>query len=137
MKFQRQRKEEVSLNLTPLIDVVFLLLIFFMVTTTFTKESHITIDLPVANGEESQPPAGELEVLVSQDGHYFINGQPLIDNSQKTLSQALIQQTRDRADKPLVIAADAQAPHQAVVTAMQAAGDAGLMNFSITTQKME
>ncbi len=137
MKFQRQRKEEVSLNLTPLIDVVFLLLIFFMVTTTFTKESHITIELPVANGEQTPPPADELEVLISQQGDYFLNGQPLLDNSQKTLSQALRQQAQNQSDTPLVIAADARTPHQAVITAMQAAGDAGLVNFSITTQQAD
>ncbi len=137
MKFQRQRKEEVSLNLTPLIDVVFLLLIFFMVTTTFTKESHITIELPLANGEKVPPPAEELEVMISQDGHYFLNGQPLVDSSQKTLTQVLRQRSQDQADMPLIIAADARTPHQAVITAMQAAGDAGLVNFSITTQQTD
>ena len=73
MKFRRQRADEVSVNLTPLIDVVFLLLIFFMVSTSFTKETHLTIDLPEASGESRVEQPEQIEILISESGSYTIN----------------------------------------------------------------
>lgn len=137
MKFQRQQREEVSVNLTPLIDVVFLLLIFFMVSTTFTKESHLEINLPEA--VEGQPGAMESEtvdVVVDAQGQYSVNGQPLVNTQEKTLRQAIRQQAGSEGNKrPLVITADAEAPHQAVVTAMDVAGQLGFEKLQIATRQ--
>ncbi|SIQ28276.1 ExbD/TolR family protein [Marinobacterium stanieri] len=136
MKFQRQRREEININLTPLIDVVFLLLIFFMITTTFTRESHLSISLPEASSAES--PVEEpksIEVLIGADGQYSINDAPLVNNESLTLRRGILKVAGDARDMPFVITADAQAQHQAVVRVMDVAGDLGFSALSITTQQ--
>ncbi len=137
MKFQRQQREEVNVNLTPLIDVVFLLLIFFMVSTTFTKESHLEIDLPEASDaapREDLPTM--IEVVIDEEGNYSVNGQALVNTQEKTLRQAINLQIKDQSDKPpLIITADAKTPHQAVVTAMDVSGQLGFEKLSITTKQ--
>ncbi|WP_372835234.1 ExbD/TolR family protein, partial [Pontibacterium sp.] len=88
MKFSRQRPEEVSVNLTPLIDVVFLLLIFFMVSTTFTKETQLEIDLPSASGSATEA-LERIEILISAEGEYRLNSQLLVESSAEALKDAL------------------------------------------------
>lgn len=134
MKFSRQRPEEVSVNLTPLIDVVFLLLIFFMVSTTFTKETQLEIDLPGANGNAQEKPVEHIEIQISAEGVYHLNGEPIADSSETGLRVALESVNKPAGETPLVIAADANTPHQAVVTAMDVAGQLGYTRLSITTQ---
>jgi biopolymer transport protein ExbD len=133
LKFRRQRVDEVSVNLTPLIDVVFLLLIFFMVSTSFTKETHLAIDLPEATGEARAEQAGQIEILISENGSYSINSRQLVDERLGTLKSAIQQSSGGDTSLPMVITADAQAPHQAVVRAMDAAGQMGFVHLSITT----
>lgn len=135
MKFPRQKQEEVNVNLTPLIDVVFLLLIFFMVSTTFTKETHLVVDLPEANGDASEIEEQILEILITAEGHYSINGKPLVNTQAETLSRALKKIAGEQRDMPLIITADAQTPHQAVVTAMDVSGSLGFKKLSITTRE--
>ena len=135
MKFRRQRADEVSVNMTPLIDVVFLLLIFFMVSTSFTKETHLTIDLPEASGEALAAQPGQIEILISESGGYTINSQQLVDERLGTLKSAIRQISAGDTSLPLVITADAQTPHQAVVRAMDAAGQMGFVHLSITTRQ--
>lgn len=135
MQFRRQKNAEVAVNLTPLIDVVFLLLIFFMVSTTFTQETHLSLDLPEATGEETELQPRQIEILISVDGQYAINGQSLVNTQLLTLKQALREQSGGDTGIPLVITADAKTPHQAVVTAMDAAGQEGFSHLSLTTQR--
>jgi biopolymer transport protein ExbD len=135
VKFERRRQEEVSVNLTPLIDVVFLLLIFFMVSTTFTRETHLEVNLPEASGDPGEASSTLLEVLVDAQGHYSINGQPLLNSRPDTLKQALRQRAGDERDRPLLITADGATPHQAVVTVMDVAGQLGFVQLSITTRE--
>ena len=135
MNFKRQSREEVSVNLTPLIDIVFLLLIFFMVSTTFTKENHLSIDLPEASAEPSDTPPQAIEILISASGEYSINDQTLINNQLDTLKRGLQKALEGRDTAPVVITADAKTPHEAVVRAMDAAGQTGLINLSITTRQ--
>lgn len=135
MKFPRQRVEEVNVNLTPLIDVVFLLLIFFMVSTTFTKETHLDVDLPEASGESVVKEIEVLEILITDEGHYSVNGKALVNTQAKTLRRALKELAGDDREMPLVITADAKTPHQAVVTAMNVSGQLGFSKLSITTQE--
>ncbi len=136
MKFQRQRREDVSVNLTPLIDVVFLLLIFFMVSTTFTKESHLEVNLPEATEEPvTQAEVDMIEVVINEQGNYSVNGVPLINTQEKTLRQAIRKFIVDDKKPPLVITADAQTPHQSVVTAMDVSGQLGFEKLSITTKQ--
>ncbi|UTF60918.1 biopolymer transporter ExbD [Gilvimarinus sp. DA14] len=137
MQFRRQSREEDSINLTPLIDVVFLLLIFFMVSTTFTKETHLEIDLPEAVGEASTDTPEPLEIVVNVEGNYAIDGKSLVNNQSATLKAAITELAGENTDQPLIITADAKAPHEAVVRVMDAAGQLGFVNLSITTRRPE
>ncbi|MFT7109062.1 MAG: biopolymer transport protein ExbD [Psychrobacter glaciei] len=135
MNFKRQRKEELSLNLTPLIDIVFLLLIFFMVSTTFTKENHMSINLPEADGEVSDAPKQMVEVVIDKDGQYSINGKALISNKLITIKQAIEKVSEGDRSLPFIITADASTPHESVVRAMDAAGQLGFSRLSITSKQ--
>ena len=135
MKFRRQKKVDNTVNLTPLIDVVFLLLIFFMVSTTFTKESHLVLDLPEADGEVSETVIEGIEILIGQNGDYSINGKQLINRQLSTLMKALEDISSGDREMPLTITADANASHQSVVTAMDAAGKIGFIHLKITTKQ--
>ena len=135
MKFKRQLKNEVSVNLTPLIDVVFLLLIFFMVSTTFTKESHLTVTLPEAESEVSESVNEQLEILISVDGKFSVNSRALINSKIGTLMSALETESGGDHSLPVVITADAETPHRAVVRAMDAAGQLGFVHLNITTRQ--
>ncbi|MEJ2444029.1 MAG: biopolymer transporter ExbD [Exilibacterium sp.] len=134
MKFRRQKSDENGINLTPMIDVVFLLLIFFMVSTTFTKETHLQVDLPEATGDRPQEEQKQIEILINADGSYAINGKSLVNKQIDTLKAALKETSGGETKMPLVITADAKTPHQAVVTAMDAAGQLGFVHLSITTK---
>ena len=135
MKFRRQKLEEVSINLTPLIDVVFLLLIFFMVSTTFTRETQLSIDLPEATGEARETRQDEIEILIDETGQYRVNGRGLVDGRLKTLQAAIYKESAGDTTLPMIISADAQAAHQDVVRAMDAAGQMGFVHLSITTRR--
>lgn len=134
MKFARRAKHEVEVNLTPLIDVVFLLLIFFMVSTTFTKETHLSIDLPEATGTPADAEENQIDIAVTQTGEYTVNDQSLVNDDLDTLKTAIRNISDGDTSLPLIITADARAPHQAVVTAMDAAGQLGFVHLSITTR---
>jgi len=135
MKFARQKIDHEGINLTPLIDVVFLLLIFFMVSTTFTKETHLSVDLPEATGEPSSDNPKQIEIVIGVDGSYSVNGRALINNQIDTLKSALQKESNGDNRLPLVITADAKTEHQAVVEAMDAAGQLGFVQLSITTRQ--
>lgn len=135
MRFRRQPREIEGLNLTPLIDVVFLLLIFFMVSTTFTKETHLSIELPEAQGQTSTEAAEQVEILISAEGDYSVNGQGLVNSRTSTLRAALEEASGGDNQRPLVITADAKAPHETVVRAMDAAGQSGFVHLSISTRQ--
>ncbi|AMO57031.1 biopolymer transporter ExbD [Endozoicomonas montiporae] len=135
MKFRRQTQEEVSVNLTPLIDVVFLLLIFFMVSTTFTRETRLAIDLPEASGEVQEQVQKQIEIVIGKEGDFAVNGKSLVNSRLDTLKSALGKVSDGDGTLPLVITADANTPYQSVVTAMDAAGQLGFANLSMTTRK--
>lgn len=139
MNFRRTRREEVGVNLTPLIDVVFLLLIFFMVSTTFTRETQLQLDLPEsASGEpvENQN-LEQIEVLVSAAGEVTINGKSLISPNLDSLQTALQREAGGNNSLPVVITADAKASHQSVITVMDAAGQQGFSRLRLTTNELE
>jgi biopolymer transport protein ExbD len=134
VKFARSSRRDVDINLTPLIDVVFLLLIFFMVSTTFTKETHLSIDLPEATGEPLNVSEKQVEITVSESGAYTVNGTALVDNKIETLKEAIEKASDGDNTLPMTITADSQATHQSVVTAMDAAGQLGFTELAITTR---
>jgi biopolymer transport protein ExbD len=133
MKFQSRREEEVSIGLTPLIDVVFILLIFFMVTTTFDRNSELAIDLPEATGDASNKPKEILEITIDEQGQFFINQVKVVSQAPETVFRAVSKVLNGRKDIPVIIQADAQTPHHSVVTAMDTVGKLGLRKLSIAT----
>ena len=135
MNLRPQRREEIDLNLTPLIDVVFLLLIFFMVSTTFDKQSKLKIDLPEASAEAIKQEADTVVIGIDAKGRYFINDRQLVNTQIKTLKMALLKTIGNKKDVPLVLRADAKTPHQSVVVAMDAAAQLGLTRMSIATME--
>ena len=133
MNFRRQRQSELDINITPLIDVVFLLLIFFMVSTTFSRETQLRIELPEATGE----PAREekvLDIVIDAEGNYFVNKQGLVNRKPETLQRAIDEVAGSDTSRPVRITADAKTPHQAVVTAMDVAGRLGFVHLRVATR---
>ena len=135
MRFPRKPREPVDINLAPLIDVVFILLLFFVVTTTFTRETQLKVDLPEAvSGEAVSAEAqASLEILVGVDGSFALNGKSLSKNDLTTLMEALRVESGGDKTLPVVLSADGKAPHQAVVIAMDAAAKLGFAQLRITT----
>lgn len=135
MKFRRKPRENVEINLASLIDVVFILLLFFVVTTTFTRETQLKVDLPeAASGTPpEQTELKQMEVLIAADGTYSLNGQQLLKSDLDSLIAALQKESDGDNSLPLTISADAKTPHQAVITAMDAAGKLGFAHLRITT----
>ena len=137
MNLQPGETDEPDINLTPLIDVVFLLLIFFMVSTTFEHQSRIKIDLPEATAEETTQEPETLEIIIDAQGRYFINEQQVINTELKTLKTAIGKAVGDRETLPVTIRADANTPHQAVVRALDATSQLGLTRISLATSKIQ
>lgn len=131
------KEETVEVNLTPLIDVVFLLLIFFMVTTTFDKHARLKVSLPESSAKTTQQQSEPLVLSIDAKGNYFLNERQLVNQQLGTLKQALkkviSQDNKDYKDVALVLRADANTPHQSVVRAMDAASQLGLSKLSIAT----
>lgn len=135
MIFRRQRTEEVGINLTPLIDVVFLLLIFFMVSTTFTKETHMDLELPTSSSTATTVEGTPIEIVVSAQGSYLVNGQALVQSTLESLTRAVqLEMSGDNKQAGIIIVADAKAPHQAVVYALDAAGQLGISQVQLATR---
>ncbi len=137
MKFKRQVDQNVSVDLTPMIDVVFLLLIFFMVSTTFTKESHLEIDLPQSSAEPAKPAIDEIEVVINAAGEYSVNDRSLVNNQEDTLKRAVQKLSEGKNDIPFIITADSKTQHEYVVRVMDVAGQLGFVQLSITTQRSD
>ena len=139
MKFRRKARENVEINLASLIDVVFILLLFFVVSTTFTRETQLKVDLPeAASGKPAEQTAlKQLEVVIAADGNYSLNGQVLVKSDLSGLMAALGQASEGDNSRPLTISADAKTPHQAVITAMDAAGKLGFAHLRIATVEAE
>ena len=135
MDFSRAEEDRLEINLTPLIDVVFLLLIFFMVTTTFNQQAELRVDLPEATSEEQALEVAPIEITIDKTGTYFVNGNSLADNQAATLFQSLQKIASDDKERGVIISADASTPHQAVVTAMDTVARLGISKVSIATSK--
>jgi len=137
MNFRHKKPEELDVNITPLVDVVFLLLIFFMVSTTFDRQSELNIELPEANGEITETEKKEIEIFIKQDGQYVINGQVLVNSKIDTLIRNLREKSGGDESLRVIISADKQSTHQAVMTAMDAARQVGLIHITFSAVKSE
>jgi len=133
VKFRRRRDDDAVINLTPLIDVVFLLLIFFMVSTTFDRHATIQLQLPSAEREPLTDEISWIEILIDARGNYFVDGQELINRRPETLQRLLTDRVREHPQDPILIRADALASHQSVVTALDVVGRMGITAVSIAT----
>ncbi len=135
MNFYHSKPEEdVHINLTPLIDVVFLLLIFFMVSTTFDTTSQLKIKLPEASESRTSDPPEKLNLMIDANGSFFLNSRELTNNKSATLRAAL-ERAMDGSKLPIVIQSDADSPVQSLVTAMDVVGQLGLTQISIATTR--
>jgi len=131
VKLRRPTQDPLELNLTPMIDCLLFLIIFFMLSTTFAKTGKLQIQLPQADVGASKPVTKALEVAIDSRGHYAINGQPLASTKAEDIRQAIESAAGNQRDQPFVISADGQAPHQAVVTVMDIAGQLGFRSLGI------
>ena len=135
MNFQRGReKEPLEINLVPLIDVMMVILIFLMITTTYNKYSELQINLPTADADKQMERSNEIAVLVNSQGQYVINRRPVVFRTIEQLADELKRAATAAKEPVVVISADATATHQAVVRVMEAARVAGLTQITFTTQ---
>jgi biopolymer transport protein ExbD len=138
LKLQHHIKEDPNLDLTSLIDVIFLLLIFFMVSTTFEKQALLKVDLPEASMvEDSTDVPDSLELVIDAEGRMFLNNQRLIDSEPRTIRAAIEQAAGSQRDVPLILRADRETPHHFVVTMMDVAAQMGFSNLSIATDRTD
>ena len=135
MNFQRGReKEPLEINLVPLIDVMMVILIFLMITTTYNKYTELQINLPTADADKQMERSNEIAVLVNSQGQYVINRRPVVFRTIDQLADELKRAASAAKEPVVVISADATATHQAVVRVMEAARVAGLTQITFTTQ---
>lgn len=134
MNLNIRPKDEPEVNMTSMIDVVFLLLIFFMVSTSFTKQSQLSIRLPQADNSGVIEEASEsIDLMITEQGTYLVNGRELVNNKPETIRNALQKISGGNTDLPITISADANARHQYVITAMDVAGKLGFVQINIAT----
>lgn len=129
--------ENPEVNLIPMIDVVFLLLIFFMVSTSFIHEASLSVQLPTASSTPSEMEGVPVEIVVGADGRYFFGTQEVVGGTVSALQAALLTAADSDTDRVIVIRADARAEHQAVITVMDAAGRAGFTRISLVTAQAD
>jgi biopolymer transport protein ExbD len=135
MNFQRgQEKEPLEINLVPLIDVMMVILIFLMITTTYSKYTELQINLPSADADKQLERSNEIAVLVNAQGQYVINRRPVVFRTVSELADELKRAGGGAKEPVVVISADATATHQAVIRVMEAARVAGLSQITFTTQ---
>ena len=136
MNFQLGRKrDEPEINLIPMIDVLLVILIFMMVTTTYAKFSELQINLPQASGEQTAAQANQINVSVDASEHYAVNNAVTAFSDVDTLAQALHKAAGEQQDPTIIINADAKAPHQSVINIMEAARIAGYSRITFTTSR--
>jgi biopolymer transport protein ExbD len=134
MKLQSRSRDEPEINVISLVDVLLVLVLFLMVSTSFMRETEITMQLPEAAAEApAAAPDDKLEIMITQAGGYVVNGRELVNSERRTLRAAIERLSGEERDMPVFIRADAAATHQAVVTAMDVAGQLGFVKLNIAT----
>lgn len=136
MKLQNRIKEEPTIDLTSLIDVVFLLLLFFMVSTTFDQQAVLKVDLPDASAVDALIDVPErLELVIDANGIMYLNDRQMVDSEERTIKAAFQEAVGDDRDLPLILRADRETPHHFVVTVMDVAAQLGFSNLSIAANR--
>jgi biopolymer transport protein ExbD len=135
MEHRRRKGDDMSISVTPLIDVILVLLIFFMVSSRFTRDTQMNVNLPKATGEAALAASSNVvEVSVDANGNIFVNAKALANGQIETIKSALQSESNGNSELPLIISADAKAPYQAVATAMDAAGQMGFHKLTMAAQ---
>ena len=134
MNFRPRHRDEPEINLIPFIDVLLVVLIFLMLSTTYSKFTELELTLPVADAEQQRDRPKEIIVAVASDGRYAVNKQALDDRTMEAVASAVSGAAAAGKDSVVIISADATAPHQSVVTVMEAARRAGLSQITFATQ---
>ncbi len=134
MNFRPRQKEEPEINLIPFIDVLLVILIFLMLSTTYSKFTELQLTLPVADAEQLRDHPKEVIVAVAADGRYAINKTPLEGKHVEQVARCPVRGRHRRPNSVIIISADAAAPHQSVVTVMEAARRVGLSQITFATQ---
>ena len=134
MNFRHRRTEDPEINLIPFIDVLLVILIFLMLTTTYSRYTELKVTLPVADAEKARDHPKEIVVAVSADGRYMVNRQSVIGRGVDELAQAMAIAAEGQRDRMVIITADASAAHQSVINVMDAARRAGLAQLTFATQ---
>lgn len=134
MNFQPNPRDELQLDITPLIDVVFLLLIFFMVSTTFEHESEVNITLPEASKEIAQAKPDAINIAIDNQSRIYINEKELLNSQISTIKEAIYDISVALPDAPIIISADQEAPFQMVIRTMDAARQLGLVKITFATR---
>lgn len=136
MRLQPKTKEDPDINLTSLIDVVFLLLIFFMVSTTFEQQAALRVDLPEASEVQSTSDLPErLEFVIDAEGRMYLNDQALVNSEKRTIRAAFLQAADADGPLPIILRADRLTPHHFVVSVMDVAAELGFVNLSIAANR--
>lgn len=134
MRLQSRSRDEPEINVISLVDVLLVLVLFFMVSTSFLRETEISLQLPEATTDKNvDVPREALEITITQKGSYLVNGRELVNNERRTLRAAIERLIGAKRDMPVFIRADAAATHQAVITAMDVAGQLGFVKINIAT----
>jgi biopolymer transport protein ExbD len=138
VKLRAANDQDPEINLTSLIDVVFLLLIFFMVSTTFERQAALKIDLPEASAvaEQQAEQGDKLELIIDRDGQMYLNDRMLIDSRPATIEAAFREAVGEARDQPVLLRADSLTPHHFVITAMDVTGRLGFTRLSIATEQV-
>ncbi|MFN0001788.1 MAG: ExbD/TolR family protein [Pseudohongiellaceae bacterium] len=137
MKFKRTLKADVIIDLTSMIDVVFILLLFFMLATSFNRDTNLIINLPSANGQKVNDPAFQIDIEIERTGAYTVNGVAQANTDVLSLMNAIEQLSAGDQSVPVTISADANTTHQAVVTALDAVARLGISSINIATIQTE
>lgn len=135
MNFRSKRPDDTEISMAPMVDIVFLLLIFFMVTTTFNREAEIQIELPEATGKPLPKEEFILDISIDNQGRYFVNQKRVRDGKVETLVSALKLTKGNNTKVHVLISSDKNTPYQAVVSAMDAARQLGLNKFSLSIKQ--
>ncbi|HVS24257.1 MAG TPA: biopolymer transporter ExbD [Gammaproteobacteria bacterium] len=134
MRLQSRSRDEPEINVISLVDVLLVLVLFFMVSTSFLRETQISLHLPEATTDKNaEAPSEALQIMVTQNGSYLVNGRELVNNERRTLRAAIERLIGTKRDMPVFIRADAAATHQAVITALDVAGQLGFVKINIAT----
>ena len=135
MNFRKARPEEPEINLIPFIDVLLVVLIFLMLSTTYSKFTELQVNLPSADADKPRDNPREVIVAISADGRYVVNGQPVDGRSVELLTAELGKASGGPGDVPVIVSADATAAYQSVVNVMDAARRAGLPRLTFAAQR--